>query len=76
MLTRRAEALGCYETWLKDLADTGQRIPQSFDSNFVTAAFDIILESDHHQLVSRTLGILYTYAELFEGELRRKVPTA
>lgn len=61
------DVLNRFEHWLKVVGN----VPQDFDHQFCTKAFDIICETDLHQLIVKLLVILYNHSESFTGEPRK-----
>jgi hypothetical protein len=49
----------CFDGWLKELQEHKQAIPQNFDLAFFSEAFQVMLEAEHHQILSRILSLLY-----------------
>ena len=71
MLTGVAVAtIGTIETWLKYLLDQETPLPPQFEATYFAKAIDIILQTDHHQLLARLLSMLYSIFEIFTGEAR------
>ena len=67
------ESLCNLEIWFKELKTNNLTIPSNFDIDYLCNGFDIIFQSDHHQLLQRTLGLLYNYADLFVGDIRKSL---
>lgn len=59
--------------WFSYFREAKRTIPKSFDCQFFLDGFDIIIELDHHVLVSRVLSFFYTNAYLFRGEHRMMI---
>ena len=74
-------SLRILEGWFKELSTAGPlrgsrpgiRLGDEFDAPFLEAALGVIIEADHHQMLSRVLNILYTYAHVFEGAARKLI---
>lgn len=69
-LTGTLNAICTIETWLRYLIDQGVPLPPRFEASYLAKAVDIILQTDHHQLLARVLSMLYSVFEIFTGEAR------
>ncbi len=63
--------LRLFETMLKELNSHAVQLRDSFDIEFFISACRVILDTEHHQLISRLINILYTYSHMFEGRCRK-----
>eukprot|EP00028_Trichosphaerium_sp_Am-I-7-wt_P004544 CAMPEP_0168516440 /NCGR_PEP_ID=MMETSP0405-20121227/5403_1 /TAXON_ID=498012 /ORGANISM="Trichosphaerium sp, Strain Am-I-7 wt" /LENGTH=754 /DNA_ID=CAMNT_0008536151 /DNA_START=33 /DNA_END=2294 /DNA_ORIENTATION=+ len=67
------DALNKLSDWFSALHRVDLRIAPSFDYKFFCQGLQRIINTDHHQLVGRTVALIYNYAELFEGEVRHAI---
>jgi hypothetical protein len=67
------DALSSLESWMKELQEHKRPLPPQFDCEYFSTAFDVILEAEHHQIISRILTLFYTYSDLFLGDVRRRL---
>jgi hypothetical protein len=58
VLCLSSEALTLFDGWLKELQEHKIPIPQNFDLAFFSEAFQVMLEAEHHQILSRILSLL------------------
>jgi len=68
-----SDAFACLEAWLDSFRDQEKSLPSCFDHAFLVDAFELILSSEHHQLLLKMLMFLYQYSELFTGDARDAV---
>jgi len=61
------------DLWLRELSRRKLKLPRDFDAQYFSEAIKVVISTDHHQLILRILSILYNYAELFTGHVRRTV---
>jgi len=47
------------------------KLPLTFDIDYFCKAAEVILDSEHHQLIGKLLALIYNYADIFEGQARR-----
>lgn len=66
-------ALGRLSVWLSEFKEIQRPLPHNFDVNYLIAALDVIIETDHHQLLNRLIQTLYDACDVFVGEVRRKL---
>lgn len=50
--------------------DNSCPLPKDFDHKYFVKALDIIFQTDHHQLMTRALSMLYSILEVFTGDAR------
>jgi len=67
------ECIANLEQWFKELRAQNMALPAAFDAEFFCKGLEIIIQTDHHQLLQKVLSLLYNYAEVFEGEARKAV---
>ena len=65
------EVLGNVETWMKFLHEYKLKLPDNYDYEYFCFAIDMMLETDHHMLVHKTLSFLYTNATVFNNATRQ-----
>lgn len=58
------------EGWFNDMQAHNCILPATFDVVFFCSGIDVLLKSDHHQIVLRVISHLYSFTEIFEGTLR------
>jgi len=59
------------ENWFKQLSDNNLVLTERFDIKFFSKAVEMIFHTDHHQLMTRVLGMLYVAMDCFVGEARK-----
>ena len=68
------DCIGVLDAWLAVLARSKIALTgDNFDSKFFGRGVDLLLSSDHHFVVARTLVILYNYSWLFQGDARVEI---
>jgi len=67
------ETLTYVDIWLRELADKNICLPNDFDCSLFCSAVDVMIDSEHHQLILRLLTLIYKYADIFCDELRRQL---
>jgi hypothetical protein len=73
IVSGHTDTVSCTETWLRQLLDNRLVLPPNFDVEFFCRGVDVMIQSEHHQVISRCLTMLYNSAEVFMGEARRAV---
>jgi hypothetical protein len=48
-------------------------VPLSFDMDYFCSGLDIIIDTDHHQLIAKLLSVVYNHADVFVGYNRKKL---
>jgi len=66
-------AMNTVEIWFKQLAENNMTLSKQFDTKFFCRALDIIFQTDHHQMMTRALGLVYVAVDAFVEEARREL---
>lgn len=56
--------------WFRWLLDHSCGLSKDFDYKFFIKALDIMFQTDHHQLMTRAISMLYSILEVFTGDAR------
>jgi len=59
------------QKWFFEFKETNRPLPNNFDLPYFCAALDVIIDSDHHQLLQKVIQLLYDVFDVFTGELRK-----
>ncbi|GAM25708.1 hypothetical protein SAMD00019534_088830 [Acytostelium subglobosum LB1] len=62
-----AATLSIVELWIREYGI----LPNSFDIDFFCKGIDSIISADHHQLIIRSLNMVYNVSDSFQGRNRR-----
>lgn len=65
------ETLFRIEDLLMTLQKANVKLPPSFDIHYFCSGLEIIIETEHYQLIQKLLSIVYNYADLFVGNNRK-----
>eukprot|EP01128_Nolandella_sp_AFSM9_P007557 TRINITY_DN4179_c0_g1_i1.p1 TRINITY_DN4179_c0_g1~~TRINITY_DN4179_c0_g1_i1.p1 ORF type:complete len:697 (-),score=89.49 TRINITY_DN4179_c0_g1_i1:78-2168(-) len=68
-----AESFAQLNMWFRELKTTRLSLPSSFHSSYFCVGLDLLLHTEHHQIVGRLVQLLYTNAEVFNGPARSHV---
>jgi hypothetical protein len=55
------------------LQKAGIPVPLSFDMDYFCSGLDIIIDTEHHQLIAKLLSVIYNHADVFVGYNRKKL---
>ena len=64
------DAISLIEIWFRYLIDHQVPLPENFEAAYFAKALDIMFQTDHHQILTRALTMLYSIIEAFVGEAR------
>eukprot|EP01117_Protostelium_nocturnum_P015985 TRINITY_DN6243_c0_g1_i4.p1 TRINITY_DN6243_c0_g1~~TRINITY_DN6243_c0_g1_i4.p1 ORF type:complete len:685 (-),score=249.68 TRINITY_DN6243_c0_g1_i4:40-2094(-) len=68
------DALSKFETWINAIDSNGVVFSdRDFDSNFFIRVLNVMYDFDHHQVVGKSLSILYSRFDIFEEEVQQKI---
>lgn len=55
------------------LQKAGISLPLSFDMDYFCSGLDIIIDTEHHQLIAKLISVIYNHADVFVGYHRKKL---